>query len=104
MVLDKVVESLKAWPEVQVEIAGHTDSTNTKAHNQKLSERRAASVKSYLVGRGVAAGRMTAKGYGESRPVADNNTEEGRAINRRVEFVITGQTSGRTGEIEPDRQ
>jgi outer membrane protein OmpA-like peptidoglycan-associated protein len=87
MVLDKVVESLKAWPEVQVEIAGHTDSTNTKVHNQKLSDRRAASVKSYLVGRGVAAGRMTAKGYGASKPIVENKTPEGRAKNRRVELT-----------------
>ncbi len=86
-VLDGVAAGLKDWSEVRVEIDGHCDSTNTDAHNQKLSERRADAVFQYLVARGVAADRMTTKGYGESRPIADNKTKEGRALNRRVELI-----------------
>jgi len=86
VVLDRVAASLKAWPDVQVEVAGHTDSTNTTVHNQKLSGRRADSVRNYLIGQGVAASRLVAKGYGEGIPVADNKTKEGRKLNRRVEL------------------
>ena len=86
VVLDRVATSLKDWPEVRVEVAGHTDSTNTVVHNQKLSDRRAESVRNYLIGQGVAAARLTAKGYGEGTPIANNATKEGRAKNRRVEL------------------
>ncbi len=76
-------------PEIKVEIQGHTDSTETEAYNQRLSERRAQAVVDYLVGKlNVDPARLTAKGYGETRPAALNETEEGRALNRRVEFVI----------------
>lgn len=68
-------------------IEGHTDSTGTPAHNQVLSEQRAKSVREYLTGKGVAAGRLTTAGYGQVKPVADNATELGRAQNRRVELV-----------------
>ncbi len=88
-VLDKVAESLLAWPDVTIEIQGHTDSTGGAELNRKLSGERAESVKAYLVLVGVAADRMTAVGYGEDNPVADNNTREGRAQNRRVELVRT---------------
>ena len=73
---------------VVVEIAGHTDSIGSEEYNQGLSERRAESVKDYLVGKGVKAHRLSSKGYGEMRPVASNDTEEGRAENRRVEMVV----------------
>jgi OOP family OmpA-OmpF porin len=86
VVLDRVAASLKAWPDVRVEVAGHTDSTNTEAYNQKLSERRAETVRNYLISQGVAAAQLTAKGYGESMPIADNGTREGRQRNRRVEL------------------
>jgi OOP family OmpA-OmpF porin len=86
-ILDRAAISLKEWGAVKVEIAGHTDSNNTDEYNQKLSERRANAVRDFLIGKGIAADRLTAKGYGESRPIADNNTEEGRAQNRRVEMV-----------------
>lgn len=85
--LDEVVRLLAGEPSWSLVIEGHTDSTSTAAHNQKLSEERANSVKTYLTGKGVAAARLSAVGYGQSRPVADNSTELGRAQNRRVELV-----------------
>jgi OOP family OmpA-OmpF porin len=86
-ILEKVAASLKDWPDVKVEIGGHTDSSGSNALNQELSQRRAEAVKSYLEAKGIDAGRMTAKGYGESKPVADNKTAEGKAKNRRVELT-----------------
>jgi OOP family OmpA-OmpF porin len=85
-VLDVAVDELKSNPGVHVEVAGHTDSTGPDAYNQGLSERRAGSVVKYLVSKGVDAGRLTAVGHGESMPVADNATRDGRAQNRRVEL------------------
>ena len=67
---------------------GHTDSTGSEEHNQGLSERRAQSVVNYLVGVGVDASRITALGYGENHPVADNDTTEGRSLNRRVDLLL----------------
>ena len=86
-ILDEVVGLLKAKPDMKMEIQGHTDSKGTAAYNLKLSERRAASVKDYLVKNGIESNRLTTKGYGLTKPVATNATEEGRAKNRRVEFV-----------------
>jgi len=87
--LDEVVANLKEHPEVlKVRIEGHTDSTSTPEHNQTLSEQRAASVKSYLVSKGIAADRLTTKGYGQDKAIGDNSTEDGRFQNRRVEFHI----------------
>ena len=85
-VLNRVANSLKEWSEVDVEIEGHTDNVADDAYNMDLSQRRAESVRAYLISRGVSASRLTAKGYGETRPVASNNTPEGRAHNRRVEL------------------
>ncbi len=85
--LDEAAATLKEWGDVQVEVAGHTDSKGSDAYNLKLSARRANAVRNYLIGKGIAADRLTAKGYGESQPVADNSTEEGRFKNRRVELV-----------------
>lgn len=85
--LDKNVEALKAWGDVNIEVAGHTDSKGSDAYNMKLSQQRAEAVRNFLISRGVAADRLTAKGYGESQPVADNATEEGRFQNRRVELA-----------------
>ena len=87
--LDKLAEVLKNNPDTNINIYGHTDSRGTDEYNQKLSERRAASVKSYLMDRGVAASRMFTMGVGEKEPVASNETDAGRAENRRVEFAIT---------------
>jgi len=87
--LDEVAQILKDNPQVaQVVVEGHTDNVGKAATNRKLSQARADSVKAYLVGRGVDAGRMDTKGFGPDRPVASNKTKEGREKNRRVEFVI----------------
>jgi len=69
---------------------GHTDSTGPAAHNQRLSERRAEAVKAYLVSKGISADRIYTEGRGETQPVADNRTREGRAQNRRVEIEVVG--------------
>ena len=83
--LDEVVSFAEKYKDAQLESDGHTCSIGTEAYNQKLSERRAESVKAYLVRKGVSADRIATTGYGESRPIADNKTREGRELNRRVE-------------------
>jgi len=87
-VLNEAAALLKKHERVVVEVAGHTDSVGSDAYNQGLSERRANSVKDYLTAQGVTATRLTAKGYGESQPVASNDTDAGRAENRRVELIV----------------
>ena len=87
VVLDRVAASLVDWSDVNVEIAGHTDSRGADAYNMKLSQARADAVRDYLASKGVAASRMTTKGYGETTPIADNKTDAGRAKNRRVELA-----------------
>lgn len=84
--LDEVAASLLAWPDVAIEIGGHTDSAGPHAYNVELSRRRAEAVQDYLAAKGVAAERMTTKGYGPDEPAASNDTHEGRARNRRVEL------------------
>ncbi|MCX7953837.1 MAG: OmpA family protein [Bacteroidales bacterium] len=86
--LNRTAEFLKNNPTIEIEISGHTDNIGSEAFNQKLSERRAQAVADYLVSKGVDIKRMTVVGYGMSRPIAFNNTEEGRAMNRRVEFKV----------------
>ncbi|HEY8155107.1 MAG TPA: OmpA family protein [Myxococcota bacterium] len=86
VVLDAAAEQLNECRNVAVRVEGNTDWIGTDAYNQALSERRAESVRSHLVSRGVSASRLTAVGYGESRPIASNETDEGRALNRRVEL------------------
>ncbi len=86
-VLDRVAASLADWPEVRVEIGGHTDSQGAAGYNLGLSEKRAQAVKDYLASKGIDAARMTSKGYGETKPIADNNTADGRARNRRVQLT-----------------
>ena len=85
--LDNIVKLAKEKADWKFTIEGHTDSTATAAHNQALSEKRAASVKTYLVTNGVAATRLSTKGFGATVPVGDNGTSIGRAQNRRVELV-----------------
>ncbi len=87
-VLDEVAATLLKHPEMVVEIAGYTDNTGSRAFNERLSYRRAKSVRSYLITKGVAPGNLVAKGYGPANPVASNSTAEGRAENRRVELHI----------------
>ncbi|WP_042721100.1 OmpA family protein [Flavobacterium sp. B17] len=87
--LDKLAQVLTNNPDTNINIYGHTDSKGSDSYNMSLSERRANSVKTYLTGKGIASGRMFAKGEGESMPVASNDTDAGRAKNRRVEFAIT---------------
>jgi OOP family OmpA-OmpF porin len=88
VVLNEAAALLQKHERVVVEVGGHTDSVGSEAYNQGLSERRADAVRDYLMSKGVKASRLTARGYGESRPVASNDTEEGRAENRRVELVV----------------
>ena len=89
--LDRTVRLMKAVPNMKVEIAGYTDSIGTPDFNRDLSEKRANSVRNYMIKKGIASNRVTAHGYGEASPIADNATEEGRAENRRVEFVVTNE-------------
>ena len=86
-ILDGVAESLVANDEIKVQVSGHTDNTGSAALNRRLSRARAESVKAYLAERGVAADRLTAAGFGPSRPIASNKTAAGRAQNRRVELT-----------------
>ena len=86
--LNRLATFLKSNSSARLEISGHTDSQGSEQHNKTLSEQRAQSVKNYLVTKGCNASNITAVGYGASKPVADNNTEKGRAANRRVEFRI----------------
>ena len=83
--LNEVISFAERYKDAQLESSGHTDSTGTEEYNQKLSEGRAESVKAYMVRKGVSAHRIDTVGYGESRPMADNATSEGRELNRRVE-------------------
>ncbi len=87
-VLDRAVATLKRRPDIRVEVAAHTDSIGKASYNQALSERRAQSVYRYLVDHGIDPARLTARGYGESQPVASNATAAGRAKNRRVELRV----------------
>lgn len=87
--LDKLVSVLKEYPDTNIEVQGHTDSKGSDTYNQGLSQRRASAVATYLRNRGVNSSRITTKGYGETAPVATNDTDDGRAQNRRVNFLIT---------------
>lgn len=86
--LDELAAYLKTNPLVKIEIGGHSDATGSAAINQKLSEQRAMAVKTYLEQKGVPPAQVAARGYGPSQPIADNDTEEGRQQNRRVEVVV----------------
>ncbi|MBI5541826.1 MAG: OmpA family protein [Bacteroidia bacterium] len=87
--LSKLISFLKENPGVSIEIGGHTDNVGSQEHNLKLSQNRAKSVQTYLVEHGIASTRLSSKGYSFSKPIATNDTEEGRALNRRTEFIIT---------------
>lgn len=87
--LDKLVKVLNAYPDTDIEIQGHTDSKGSESYNQNLSEERAGTVSSYLNNNGIANNRIRTKGFGENTPKYDNDTDNGRSQNRRVEFLIT---------------
>ncbi|MFT5823612.1 MAG: outer membrane protein OmpA-like peptidoglycan-associated protein [Crocinitomix sp.] len=86
--LDELVNYLKLKPELKIEIGGHTDNEGSEASNLTLSDARAKAVKKYLISKGIKADRMVAKGYGEANPIAENDSENGRALNRRTEIQI----------------
>ncbi|MBN8730867.1 MAG: OmpA family protein [Acidobacteria bacterium] len=88
--LAKVSGIVLAYPALKLEVEGHTDSIGSDAFNQTLSEKRAESVRSYFVSHGLQGDTIVARGYGESRPVADNTSNAGRQSNRRVEIVVSG--------------
>jgi OOP family OmpA-OmpF porin len=85
--LDEAAETLKKYPELKIEVGGYTDTTGNDTLNKNLSQARAETVKKYLISKGVND-NLTAIGYGEANPIADNNTNEGRIKNRRVELKI----------------
>jgi outer membrane protein OmpA-like peptidoglycan-associated protein len=87
--LDKLVKVLEGYPDTNIEIQGHTDSKGSVAYNKTLSQQRAVAVSDYLKTKGVSSNRLTAVGFGEGLPKYENETESGRAQNRRVEFLIT---------------
>lgn len=89
MNLNKLVTVLNTYADTNIEVQGHTDSSGTNNYNQSLSERRAGSVSNYLENHGIASGRVTGIGFGETAPKYNNNTADGQAQNRRVEFLIS---------------
>ena len=89
MPLDDLVKILNAYPNIQIKINGYTDSRGDAAENKELSRGRAASVKLYLTSKGITRERLESEGFGQANPIADNNSETGRAKNRRIEAVVT---------------
>lgn len=87
--LNTVVKFLTDNPKVEIEVSGHTDNIGSDSYNMNLSQKRADAVKNYLTSKGIAAKRVSSKGYGKTKPIATNSTELGREQNRRVEFTIT---------------
>jgi len=102
--LARVAGILASHPDLKIEIEGHTDSVGGNDYNQRLSERRAESVRTYLVQQKIAATAVDAEGFGESHPVASNATPAGRQQNRRVELVVSGESIGRTATRSPSGQ
>ena len=92
--LAKLAGIVLATPGLRLSVEGHADAIGSDEYNQKLSERRAGSVRDYLVGQGVDGASVTARGFGESQPIASNDTAEGRQQNRRVEIVVSGEVIG----------
>jgi outer membrane protein OmpA-like peptidoglycan-associated protein len=100
--LARVAGIILAHPGLNLQVEGHTDNTGSAAFNQRLSEDRAQSVRFFLIEQGLNSGTITAKGFGFDKPVASNNTSEGRQKNRRVELIVSGQVIGVTiGRLEP---
>lgn len=95
--LNQVAQTLTQYPKTMIDVLGYTDSTGSEAYNQTLSEQRAQAVASYLIAQGVQPVRMMTHGYGESNPIASNDTESGRALNRRVEIKIAPAVADSSG-------
>ena len=87
-ILDRLVAFMNENKDQKANLSGHTDSVGTDAYNQALSERRVNSVRDFVVKKGVDSGRVSGQGFGESKPIADNKTAEGRSKNRRVEIKV----------------
>ena len=96
--LAKVAGIIEAYPDLKLEIDGYTDSTGPQEFNRDLSQRRADTVRSFLVSQGVHGDSVITHGYGEEDPVASNNTASGRQLNRRVELVVSGNAIGVNGQ------
>lgn len=92
--LAKVAGILLAHPGLRLEVEGHTDSVGSEAYNQRLSELRAQAVRDYLISQGISPANITARGFGETMPIADNRTAAGRQMNRRVELIVSGEVIG----------
>jgi outer membrane protein OmpA-like peptidoglycan-associated protein len=92
--IDRIAQIMIRYPQTAIQVEGHTDSTGSETYNQDLSERRAGNVRDLLINRGVQAHRLNVVGYGETRPVAANETPEGRRMNRRVEIRIDPNVQG----------
>jgi len=98
--LAKVAGIIEAHPGLKIAVEGHTDSVGSDEYNMKLSKERAEAVRSYLVSQGVEGDKISAEGFGKTRPVASNSTAAGRQANRRVEMVVSGEILGVTvGEL-----
>ena len=87
-VLDRITGIIKKYSMLKLQIAVHTDNRGSAKNNKELTEERARAIRDYLASQGVIEERLEASGYGESRPIADNNTESGRQRNKRVEFIV----------------
>jgi outer membrane protein OmpA-like peptidoglycan-associated protein len=87
-ILDQISQILRNYPEYKIEISGHTDNTGSADFNKRLSEQRARACRDYLISKGLAWARVSSRGFGQSRPIATNETQQGRATNRRVEFKL----------------
>jgi len=92
--LAKISGILIAHPGLKLEVEGHTDSVGAEESNQTLSENRARAVQDFLIAQGVPSSSITAHGFGEERPVASNDTNSGRQLNRRVELIVSGEAIG----------
>ena len=101
VVLDRALAVLKEYPDIRIEISGHTDSRGKADYNRDLSQRRADAVRLYFLSRGIDAGRLTTIGYGPDRPIADNGSDAGRSRNRRTEFRLLTNDDTKPPQTNP---
>lgn len=102
--LNNVANVLKKYPNAKVEIQGHTDNFGDEKYNELLSKNRARSVREYLISKGIDGAQLTTVGYGETKPIMDNNTDYGRAINRRIEFNISNEDNIKIKSVKPSME